>query len=222
MTIHFHNGSDYRGAVGNEGAPTGLRERKKARTRTAIQRHALRLFGEQGYQATTVEQVAAAAEVSMSTVFRYFPTKEDLLVLDGYHSLATSVAEAFRRQPADLGPVGALRGALRVAFAGLSPEDRAARWERDVLVLRVPELLSANLGLLGRILDRVGELVAARTGHAPGDPAVRTFTGALLGIGVRLLLDVAGDPDRDPMADLDEALTLLEDGLPLGRGAEPA
>jgi hypothetical protein len=112
MTVHFHNGSDYRGAVGNEGAPTGLRERKKARTRTAIQRHALRLFGEQGYQATTVEQVAAAAEVSMSTVFRYFPTKEDLLVLDGYHSLATSVAEAFRRQPADLGPVGALRGAL--------------------------------------------------------------------------------------------------------------
>ncbi len=218
MTVYSHNISGYRGAVGNEAAPTGLRERKRARTRTVIQRHALRLFGEQGYQATTVEQVAAAAEVSMSTVFRYFPTKEDLLVLDGYHSLATAVVEAFGRQPADLGPVRALREALRAAFAALSPEDRAARWERDVLVLRVPELLSANLGLIGRVLDRVGELVAARTGHDPSDAAVRTFTGALLGIGVRLLLDVAADPARDPMVALDEALALLEDGLPLGPG----
>ncbi|MDR4215793.1 helix-turn-helix transcriptional regulator, partial [Bacillus paralicheniformis] len=64
---------------------TGLRERKKTRTKTTIQQHALRLFKEQGYQATTVEQVAAAAEVAPSTVFRYFPTKEDLAVLDDYH-----------------------------------------------------------------------------------------------------------------------------------------
>jgi AcrR family transcriptional regulator len=74
----------------------GLRERKKARTRAAIREHALRLFGEQGYQRTTVEQIAAAAEVSPSTFFRYFPTKEDLVLQD---DMDTRMVEAFGRQP---------------------------------------------------------------------------------------------------------------------------
>jgi AcrR family transcriptional regulator len=63
---------------------TGLRERKKAKTRAAIQRHAWRLFQEQGYAATTVDQIAEAAEVSQSTFFRYFPTKEDVVLTDDY------------------------------------------------------------------------------------------------------------------------------------------
>ncbi|HZE39324.1 MAG TPA: helix-turn-helix domain-containing protein, partial [Stackebrandtia sp.] len=87
---------------------TGLRERKKERTRLEIQRHALRLFRQRGYANTTMEQVAEAAEVSPSTLFRYFPTKEDLIGSDDF---GQRLAEAYDAQPAALGAVEALRAA---------------------------------------------------------------------------------------------------------------
>ena len=62
----------------------GLRERKKAETRAAIQHEALRLFRVQGYDETTTEQIAEAAEDPPSTLFRYFPSKEDLALTDDY------------------------------------------------------------------------------------------------------------------------------------------
>src|SRR5579863_8692249 len=92
----------------------GLRERKKARTRAAIREHALRLFREQGYDATTVEQIAAAAEVSPSTFFRYFPTKEDVVLRDDFDDRAF---EAFDRQPVSLPPIVAFRAAMRETIA---------------------------------------------------------------------------------------------------------
>src|ERR1700759_1640182 len=90
---------------GQRGSP-GLRERKKARTRASLREHALRLFREQGYQATTVEQIAAAAEVSPSTFFRYFPTKEDLVLQD---DMDTRMMAALERQPPGLSTVAAVR-----------------------------------------------------------------------------------------------------------------
>jgi len=97
----------------------GLRERKKAKTRAAIREQALRLFREQGYQGTTVEQIAAAAEISPATFFRYFPTKEDVVLQDDVDVLTMA---AFDAQPPGLSPVAAVRAAAAATFAGLTED----------------------------------------------------------------------------------------------------
>jgi hypothetical protein len=83
-----------------------------------------------------------------------------------------------------------------------------------VALVAVPELWSANLGLLVRALDQLGEVVAQRAGRDPCDAAVRALTGAVLGVTVRVFLDAANDPGVEPATALDEALALLEAGLP--------
>ena len=87
----------------------GLRERKKARTKAEIQRQALRLFHEQGYAETSVDQIAAAAEVSPSTFFRYFPTKDDVVLSD---FMDERTMRLLVDAPAELEPLAALRHAV--------------------------------------------------------------------------------------------------------------
>ncbi len=190
----------------------GLRERKKAKTRAMIRYHALRLCAKQGYEATTVEQIAEAAEVSPSTVFRYFPTKEQLIVSDGYDS---NVVDAFRAQPAELKPLHAIRAAFRAAFHDLSAEEITERRQRQTLVLAVPELWAASLTNIKQTQRVLAELVAERAGRSPDDPAVRTFAGAVFGIALSVWLNWAENPDLDAMTALDEGIAYLEQGMPL-------
>jgi AcrR family transcriptional regulator len=182
----------------------GLRERKKAKTRTAIQQQALRLFREQGYQATTVEQIAEAAEVAPSTVFRYFATKEDLAVLDDYYSLAEAMAEALAAQPLTVHPIQAMRDAFSEVFAGLTDEERAARYERDLVMLTIPELWAANLGSIVAARQKLRESMAARDQDTSG-----VLTDAVVGVGLGVLIDWAKQPVGDPAVALNEALTKL-------------
>src|SRR5690242_6641671 len=89
------------------------RARKKAATKHAIQEHALRLFVEKGYEATTVEEIAAAAGVSHMTFFRYFPRKEEVVEYDEYDPLLEQLLAA---RPADEPPLTALHIALRTGL----------------------------------------------------------------------------------------------------------
>ena len=193
-------------------APVGLRERKKAKTRAAIRQHAMRLFQTQGYAATTVEQIAEAAEISPSTFFRYFPTKEAVVLTDDYDPL---IVAAFKAQPAELGPVTALRRAFRQVFVGLSAEQLAQERERQALILSVAELRAGTLDGLAQTVQLLAEVVAQRTGRRPDELAVRALAGAVIGVALAAMLAAAEDPTADIFALLDAAMAHLEAGLPL-------
>jgi len=191
----------------------GLRERKKAKTRALIQQHAMRLFREQGYDETTIDEIAEAAEVSTTTVFRYFPTKPDLVI---YDDLDERVISAGRAQPAELNVVQAMRNAVRSIFGELTGDEMATHSERDQLMWREPELRAAMLAELVRTLREVVELVAERTGRPADDERVLATAGAGIGVSLAAWFACEGDTSLARYPDLfDAAMAHLESGLPL-------
>jgi len=190
----------------------GLRERKKARTRAAIQAEAMRLFRDQGYQATTVEQIAEAAEVSPSTFFRYFPTKEDVVLWDDFDPV---IVEAFRERPESETPITAMRAAFETAFERISPDDLARVRERTRLTMAVPELRAASLEQFSGTVELLASIVGERVGKPANDLSVLALAGAVVGVAMSVMLAATGDPDADMVALLDQAMRLLEEGLPV-------
>jgi AcrR family transcriptional regulator len=187
----------------------GLRERKKARTRAAIQEHALDLFRRQGYAATTIEQIVAAADVSESTFFRYFPSKEHVVLADG---LVPRFTAAFRAQPAQPDTVPQLRAAMHAVFEQLTPEQLAELRERSALTFRAAELRGAALARLADDTDAVAAVVAQRRGRPSDDPAMRAFAGALTGALITLLRTWAEHPGIDIAAAADHTMASLRVG----------
>ena len=195
-------------------AHCGLRERKKARTRAAIREHALRLFRAQGYAATTVEQIAAAAEVSPSTFFRYYPTKEDVVLRDDFDD---RMFAAFQRQPSSMSPVAALRAGIREALATLTPAEWAEFQEMTALGLAIPEVRARMLDELTRTINKAADALARRLDRSPDDLAVRVYAGAVFGVLMAAIGPETyseGRIEREIFDRVDQALAMLEAGLP--------
>ena len=188
--------------------PLGLRERKKIRTKETIQREAYRLFDENGYANTTVEQIAEAAEVSPSTFFRYFPSKELVLMAD---DLDRVTIEALARQPADLTPLQAFRRAFDITMKTVSEDNWQLERTRQRLVFSIPELKATQFDAYGRIIRLLAEAECQRTGRVGDDFEVRVFFGVLAGALMAVIDRSPGEVDQ-----LYRALEFIESGMPLG------
>jgi len=113
------------------------RQRKKTATRDRIRSSALRLFREQGYDATTVEQIAAAAGVSHVTFFRYFPAKEDVALSDSYDPL---IASFIAQTPATWPLIQRIRTVLIQGLRHVYDTDRDTLLAQNKLIVSTPAL----------------------------------------------------------------------------------
>ncbi|WP_432879948.1 TetR/AcrR family transcriptional regulator [Kribbella sp. CA-245084] len=179
-----------------------LRDRQRADTRQRIQRQALRLFSDQGYDATTVNEVADAAGVSAMTVYRNFPTKEDLVLYDDFdEQAAASIAE--------LPSTGSLTD--RIGRAVLATIERA---NTDLLLVRL-QLMSSTPALQARHLDSQFRLQEAFVqAICADDPtleyAARAAASACLGVTHTALLRWAANNGKPNLPDLyNEAFTAV-------------
>ena len=188
-----------------------LRERKKAQTRHAIQQHALRLFLQKGFDATTVEEIAAAAGVSHMTFFRYFPTKEDVVIEDDYDPLIEAM---IRARPANEPPIEAIRQVVKELAAQIYLADRGAILARMQLFMQVPALrarLWEHGGGTEQIFTRV---IAERMGCAENDLRVRVVSSACMAAITTALFTWTSSPDTCEMPEMiDQALRILQKEL---------
>jgi AcrR family transcriptional regulator len=186
------------------------RAEKKAATKHAIQDHALRLFVEKGYDATTVEEIAAAAGVSHMTFFRYFPRKEEVVEYDEYDPLLEDLIAA---RPPDEAPITAVHNALRVGLQQVLSTDREALLIRTRLILDNPVLRSRNLVAQDTTRDLFARALARRGGLAEPDLAATVQASAALGAIAPALTTWAEDGEADLIALIDIAFTALESGV---------
>ncbi|MEV0779029.1 TetR/AcrR family transcriptional regulator [Streptomyces sp. NPDC050433] len=188
----------------------GLRERKKLKTRVAIREATYRLIAEQGYEATTVEQIAAAAEVSPSTVFRYFPTKEDIVLTDEFDPVMET---AIRARPADEPPLESLRSVLRQAITAVLADQPDELFQRSKLMLEIPAVRARMTETMAETSLLLSRAVADRTGRDAGDLEVRVFTAAVMAALREVTIYWAEHDRKDDLAVLiDNALDTLKGG----------
>ncbi|MFI5802575.1 TetR/AcrR family transcriptional regulator [Streptomyces sp. NPDC051561] len=188
----------------------GLRERKKIKTRAEIRRATFRLVSAQGWDATTIDQIAEEAEFSPSTVLRYFPVKEDIVLTDEYDPVMES---ALRSRPADEPLLQSVRAVVTAAMRRSLDEHPDEVLLRTRLMLEVPAVrarMVESVSVTSRMLCRV---IAERTGRDANELEVRIFATGLLAAVLETTLYWAERGQRDDLVDLiDRMLRTFEEG----------
>ncbi|MEU9762703.1 TetR family transcriptional regulator [Streptomyces sp. NPDC047985] len=191
----------------------GLRERKKLKTRMAIRRAAYRLIAEQGYEATTIEQIAEAAEVSPSTVCRYFAAKEDIVLTDAYDPVLEA---GLRDRPAGEPPLESLRIVMTETLPAFLVSDEEEVRQRTRLVVEVPAVRARMTETMSDTARTLARVLADRSGRGADDLAVRVFVAAVLGVLREVTLYWGEHGQEDDLTVLiGRGLDALEGGLSL-------
>ncbi|CAL9501146.1 hypothetical protein SUDANB1_03432 [Streptomyces sp. enrichment culture] len=166
-------------------APPGLREAKKQETRQLISDHATRLFIEQGFENTTIAEIAAASRVAKKTVTNYFARKEDLALDHQDEFRATLARVVTSRRPGE-SALAALRRAFEAAVAAQDPVAGFSGPDFSRMITDSPTLSACLRNLHDQREQALAGALAEAVGARPDDITVRTVAG-LLGAVHRVL-----------------------------------
>ncbi|TWB22619.1 TetR family transcriptional regulator [Nitrospirillum amazonense] len=204
------------------GKTEGLRDRKRRETMQRIADTGLRLFMENGFEATTLDAIAAAAGIARRTFFYYFKSKEDVLLAWQGSGFVEAIGPALRQEPTDQSPLAAARHCLLTLVARFETKVAIAA---DAL-LRSTETLRARK--LAKMVDMERDLAQVMAERWPDRPPEDVRMAAMLAIGALRLAqedwrrDHAAHPDTArPLADhLNATFALLDRQVPPVQGEE--
>ena len=196
---------------------TGLRERKKRQTRQAIYAAAVRLFGERGWHATTVADIATAADVSPRTFFAYFPSKEDVLFAP-YEDMFTGFDELMLTRPHGGSVLDELRTWLEEVFVQQAGDfDPQAEALLDTLSAEVDSIAARGLQIMDRAERGLAAALAEEMGSPDGDALPAMVAAAAVAVLRSIPTAGADQPvaerSRRAGADLDRAFVFIRAGL---------
>jgi AcrR family transcriptional regulator len=194
-------------------AATGLRERKKARTREAIVRAAFDLFEERGFEGTTVADIAEAAEIAPRTFFSYFPSKDDVVFHDFEEKFA-ELGDLLREREPGTNAFDALRAGIE---DGMEPPEASHLREKRcrMRLVRESESLAAHDQFLrSKFAGLVADAVADDLGVPPEDVRAR-IVAASMGAAIEILQELPDHADdvEGARETIDALLSFMRGGL---------
>lgn len=158
--------------------PSGLRAQKKQRRRARIEAAAMDLFESAGFEETTIEEIAAASDISPRTFFYYFPTKEDVVLAD-YSGRLQRITEELRGQPSGAAPWAALRACFLVVAADYETERRQLVRRFSIMAAN-PSIGARSLHLQAGWEDTVSDVLSERMGNDGDHLRIRLLAAAAL------------------------------------------
>jgi TetR/AcrR family transcriptional regulator, regulator of mycofactocin system len=201
-------------------ASTGPAGRRRITSRAELEQVAFDLFDRQGFERTTIDDIASAAGIGRRTFFRYFPSKNDVVWGD-FDGELDRMRRRLKAAPPDERVLDSVRRAI-VEFNRIPPEQVPAHRRRMDLILRVPALQAHSTLRYAAWRQVIADFVAERTGREPGGLIPQAIAYAMLGVAIAAYEQwLRGDGD-DLCALLDTAVRVLTTGftLPSGPGAE--